>query len=156
MSVTGGVEPRRGGENAESQIIQRWEALRYVPDSEAVHFDAVTESLLEPSSELPFVGICLVEAGTSVEIKSTMVALNGGRRGRFLFRREQHEALLEAAGMYVLAVCEPHIGRDLIATKLVPASLMDEELGEWVEVDGGADYCQLAWSRAFADQEVGP
>lgn len=150
-----GLETRRAGENAEGAVIQRVDAIEHLPDSEAVHFDAVAEQLLEPSETLPFVGICLVETGTVLEIKSTIVVLGDGRRGRLLLRREQHRELLEVGGMYVFAVCKPRPARDPLSIKLVPASLVDEEIPGWIDVDGGADYCQLSWSRFFAPEEVG-
>lgn len=146
---------KRGGENAEAAVLQEVPELRYVADSEAVHFDAETEELLEPSRSLPFYGIPLVESGTAVEIKSAMVVLSGGRRGRFLFRRRQHSELLEAAGMYVVAVCRPRPTRELLALKLIPASLLDEEIDGWTHAEDEPDYTQIAWSRFFGSEEVG-
>jgi len=154
MSAVHGVETRRVGDNAEGAVIQRVRELELVPDSENEHYDAVAAELLEPSPTLPFVGIPLVAVGTEIEIKSTIVVYADDRRGRVLLRRRQHSELLERGGMYVFAVCEPRIERDVLALKLVPASLVDEEIPGWITVDGGSDYCQLAWSRFFSPAEV--
>ena len=154
VSVSPQAAAKRGGENAEAAVLQTVPELRYVPDSEAVHYDAVAEELLEPSGQLPFTGIPLVEVGTVVEIKSAMVVLADDRRGRLLFRRQQHERLLEDAGMYLVAVCEPTPDRGLLALKLIPATLVDEEIETGVAAEDDPDYAQLAWTRFVHPDEV--
>lgn len=146
---------KRGGESAESAVLQLRSELRYVTDSEAEHYDAETATLLTPSESLPFAGICLVERGTVVEIKSAMVVYGEAqRRGRFLIRQSQHEALLDEAGVYLFAVCEPTPTRSVIAMKIVPATLVDEFGFSWVSRPTRSDYAQFAWSRVFAPSEV--
>ncbi|RYJ15491.1 hypothetical protein ELS19_15585, partial [Halogeometricum borinquense] len=74
-------------------VHQLVDGLRYVPDSEAEHYDAEVVELLSPSADLPFVGICLLEVGVAVEIKSAMdVYGQAQRRGRFLIRQSKHIA----------------------------------------------------------------
>ncbi|WP_241431996.1 hypothetical protein [Haloferax mucosum] len=118
---------RKAGDTVESTLLQDHTELRHVSDHEHEHHDALTTELLTSSRELPFVGICLLEPGTVVEIKSAMVVYGEAqRRGRFLLRRSQHDHLLEAGGVYLFAVCAPTPSRGIIAAKIVPASLVDE------------------------------
>ena len=146
---------KRGGANAAAAIVQRHSELRHVPDSEAEHYDAVTTTLLEPSDTLPFVGLCLLERGTAVEIKSCMVVYGERqRRGRFLVRQSQHDALLDEAGSYLFAVCAPTPHRELLATKVVPATIVDDLVSSWIDRDGRSPYGQFAWSRVFRPEEI--
>ncbi|WP_049890516.1 hypothetical protein [Halogeometricum borinquense] len=146
---------KRGGNAAESAVHQLVDGLRYVPDSEAEHYDAEVVELLSPSADLPFVGICLLEVGVAVEIKSAMAVYGQAqRRGRFLIRQSQHEHLLDVGGVYLFAVCEPTPARDVISMKVVPASLVDELEFSWVGRDTRAPYAQFAWSRIFVPEEV--
>jgi hypothetical protein len=146
---------KRGGANAAAAVIQTLPELRHVPDSEAESWDAETTTLLEPSADLPFAGICLLERGTIVEIKSAMVVYGERqRRGRFLIRRGQHQRLLELAGSYLFAVCEPTPDRDVLAMKVVPASLVDEFGFSWIDREQRSSYAQFAWTRVFRPSEV--
>jgi len=147
---------RQFGESAESALLQDFPAFRYVDDSEAPHYDAITTEPISASMELPFVGICILEVDQEVEIKSVAVVVTEGQcRGRFYFRRVQHEHLVEIGGMYLLAVCEPRRARNVIAAKVVPANIIDDLIGDsWIECDGRADYKQIAWSNFFEISEV--
>ncbi|WP_226010508.1 hypothetical protein [Halomicrobium salinisoli] len=131
--------------------------LRLVPDDVVDYYDAVAASLVQPSASVPFVGICLLERGTVVEIKSAQVTYADGARGRFYVRPAQHEALLEDGGVYLFAVCTSDADREVLALKVVPATVVDDVLGEDPWIDGGAgrsDYAQVAWSRIFDPEEV--
>jgi len=146
---------KAAGERVEGDLVQRIEALRYVADSEAQHYDAETTGLLEPSMELPFVGICVLESGTEVEIKSTGVVYSERQRsGRFKLRKPQHELLLDRGGVYLFAVCTPNDPRDVIAAKVIPATLVDELEFSWIENDRGAPYAQFAWPAVFQRKEI--
>ena len=128
--------------------------LQLVPDDAVEHYDAITTSIVTPRSELPFVGLCLLERGTVVEIKSVMATYADGRRGRFYVRPEQHERLLEAAGVYLFAVCD-RADRAAIALKVVPATTVDAVIGSWIDGgDGRSNYTQLSWNRVFDACEV--
>lgn len=149
----------RAGSNAEAAVLELVPELRYEPGDDPETPDAVVECLLTPSDELPFVGICLLEVGTHVEIKSVSVVVGEAEsRGRFQIRERQHQALLEAAGSYLFAVCEPRPERPIIAAKVVPATIVDELVPGWITVDDDSRseraYAQLAWSRVFAVSEV--
>ena len=149
------LSSRQGGENAESAVLEVVPELEYVPDTEARHYDARATTLVTPSETVMFAGICLLESGSLVEIKSVMAVYGENqRRGRYYLRRGQHEKLLEDAGIYLFAVCEPTPNRDVIALKVVPASLVDELIGSWTDLDGRPSYTQLAWSRIFDPREV--
>ncbi|WP_049967634.1 hypothetical protein [Haloferax prahovense] len=151
-----GIAPsKRAGNTVEATLLQRHPEFRYVSDEIAEHHDAVTVSLVSPSRKLPFVGICLLETGTVVEIKSAMVVYGEDqRRGRFLIRQSQHDHLLEEAGVYLFAVCAPTPARDIIAAKIVPATLVDEFDFSWIDRDARSSYAQFAWSRVFSPDEV--
>ncbi|MFD1641450.1 hypothetical protein [Halohasta litorea] len=146
---------KRGGENAESAVIQRHPELEYVADTEARHYDARVSELLCPSPMLPFVGLCVLEVGTVVEIKSAMAVYGQSqRRGRFQLRRKQHQRLVDEAGVYLFAVCEPRPERSVIAAKVVPATSVSSLVFSWIDTGDRADYAQLAWSRIFDESEV--
>ncbi|WP_423745087.1 hypothetical protein V5735_03415 (plasmid) [Haladaptatus sp. SPP-AMP-3] len=155
MSTDLTVSSKRGGETAASAVLDLVPELVHVPDTEAEHYDARASTLVEPSSKLAFSGICLLEKHVVVEIKSTIVVYGANQsRGRFYLRRGQHEKLLDDAGVYLFAVCEPTPDRTVIAMKVIPATLVDELVSSWIEPDGRATYAQLAWSRIFAREEV--
>lgn len=148
---------KRAGENAEHEVFTVVDQLEPTADSE--HYDAVAKTALFPHADLPFVGICVLEAGTVVEIKSTMAVYGSEqRRGRWKLRENQHQALLEAGGVYLFAVCEPRPARPLISMKIVPATTVDhviDEVASWRdERDGRGRKTQLAWSRVFDVDEV--
>ena len=151
------LSSRKAGENAESAVLEVVAELEYVPDTEARHYDARATTLVTPSETVLFAGICLLEAGTVVEIKTVMAVYGENQtRGRYYLRKGQHEALLDAAGVYLFAVCEPTPDRDVIALKVVPASLVDELIHSWIQSDDRPDYAQLTWSNVFNPSEVEP
>ncbi|ELZ54510.1 MULTISPECIES: hypothetical protein [Halorubrum] len=156
-SSRGPVSSKRAGEDAEAAVLEAVDGLAYVPDDETEHVDARVESLVEPSSTLPFVGICLLESETPVEIKSSIPRLASGQRGRFYLRREQHELLRDGGGSYLFAVYEPRPGREPVAMKIVPATIVDGAVTSWRS--GGTDRpacAQVSWSRIFDPSEVEP
>ncbi|UTF52829.1 hypothetical protein [Natronosalvus rutilus] len=150
---------RQAGDRAETAVLELVDGLRYVPDSEGQHYDAVAETVIVPHRELPFVGICLLEADAVVEIKSVAVVYGQNqRRGRFSLRRVQHQSLLEEGGVYLFAVCTPN-SREIIGMKVVPATQVDHLLesvtdGWRTAGDGREDYSQLAWTRIFDSSEL--
>ncbi|WP_171006652.1 hypothetical protein [Halalkalirubrum salinum] len=146
---------KRGGFNAESAVIQLVPELDPVSDTDATHYDARVADVLSPSDRLPFYGMCVLEVGTVVEIKSTMaVSGSNQRRGRFHLRRTQHEHLVEQAGVYLFAVCEPTPTRDLIAAKIVPATTIGGLVESWIDTDDRPPFSKIAWSRIFKPSEV--
>lgn len=147
---------KRGGENAAAEVIQRYPELEYVPDTDAQHYDARVSELLCPSEALPFVGMCLLEVGTAVEIKSTMVVYGEDQsRGRFYLRRKQHQRLIEESAVYLFVVCEPRPARPVIAAKIIPATSVGGLVSSWIDGGDRADYAQITWGRIFDDTEVG-
>ena len=151
------LSSREAGENAESAVLQAVPELEYVPDSEALHHDARATTLVTPDETVLFAGICLLEAGTVVEIKTVMAVYGENqKRGRYYLRKGQHEALLDAEGVYLFAVCEPNPDRDVIALKVVPATIVDELVHSWISPDERPDYAQLAWTNVFNPSEVQP
>jgi len=151
------LSSRAAGETAESAVIEAVPELEYVPDTEAEHYDARTTTLVTPSETVLFAGICLLEAETVVEIKSVMAVYGEGQaRGRYYLRRGQHGRLLADQGVYLFAVCEPTPARDVLALKVIPATLVDELVYSWIDPEDRAEYAQLAWSNIFDPCEVEP
>lgn len=151
---------KRGGENAEAEVIRAVDALE--PVAGEGHYDAVAKAALFPSETLSFESVCAVERDAIVEIKSTMVVhTEAQRRGRFKLRQTQHEALLDESAFYVFVVCEPTPERRAIAMKLVPAVKVEEQLvGEdgvatWRdEGDSRGPKAQVTWTNVFTRDEV--
>ena len=148
---------KRAGHNAEHHVLEHVDALE--PTSGEEHWDAIAEAAIWPRDDLPFAGLCVVEAGAPVEIKSTMVVQTSAqRRGRFKLRQSQHEALVERRGVYCFVVCEPRPQRESIAMKIVPArsvgALVDARASWRDELDGRGRKAQLAWSNIFEPAEV--
>lgn len=155
MSTSRGISPKHGGSRAEDSVLDLVTELRFVPDSEAHHYDAVVDELLSPSIDLPMVGLCLLAVDTIVEIKSAMVIVGENQDyGRFYLRESQHGDLVADSGVYLFAVCEPTPERDVIAMKIVPATAIDDVVSTWIECDGRATYAQIRWTSLFSEQEV--
>jgi len=155
-STTGRVAANKAlGQSAEISVREVVPQLGFVPDDVAEHYDAVATDVIVPEADLPMVGICLVERGTRLEIKSVALRYADGARGRFYVRRRQHEMLLEAGGVYLFAVCSDSDSRDVLGLKAVPATIVDDVINSWL--DGGSgrqDYAQLSWSNVFDASEV--
>jgi hypothetical protein len=150
------VSSKRAGERAESNVIDAVPELDYLPDAEVEHADAEVETTISPRPSLPTVALPVVEQGTLVEIKSAMVRLESGGHGRFYLRREQHEAIVDEAGVYLFVVCEPTPDRSLLALKIVPATSLGEIVSSWRRAGPDrTEYTQLRWGRVFDADEVG-
>ncbi|WP_049928660.1 hypothetical protein [Halopiger goleimassiliensis] len=148
--------PKASGDALEADVIQAIDALEYVGDRTATWHDARTTALLEPRETLPFYGIVVVEPETPVEIKGCQIRTSNGSRstrGRFYVKRDAHEQLLEAAGMYLFVVYLPRPGLPQVARAVVPATIVDELLaGRWYDVDGNrseSEVAKLAWSHVL-------
>lgn len=146
------------GEDVEDLVADTVDDLDLVDEADA-HHDAVTTGLLTPTPALPFGSVCLLEAGTRVEIKTCCLETSNGDRptpGRWFFkgRRDgQHAALLEDRGAYLLTVYrDPDQAgdqeREVVRMLLLPASIVDELLdGSWY--DSGrteGEVAKLAWT----------
>lgn len=146
---------KRCGENAESLTIQVIPELKWVPDSEAHHYDARTIEAISTSADLPIVGRFELEEDTPVEIKSASVVYGENQRnGRFHLRKQQHELLIEDDGVYLFVVCEPRVERELIAMKIVDAADASEFVSSWIDSDGRPLFSKFAWTRVFDEAEV--
>lgn len=152
------------GDGVAGDVIQRF-ALEHVPDSDANWHDARTTSALfaDDPDELLFSGLCVVEAGTPVEIKATLVVRSAGegndRKGQWYIKRKAHDRLLEAGGVYLLVVYVQRRGREHLARIVVPAATMDDVLQEsWYDVDADrseSTVAQLTWNRLIDEKYVG-
>ncbi|MEY7847904.1 hypothetical protein AB7C87_01700 [Natrarchaeobius sp. A-rgal3] len=155
--------PKASGDALEAHLIQSIEEIEYVGDRTATWHDARTTTLLEPTTSLPFYGIVLVEPDVPIEIKGCQIETSNGSRstrGRFYVKRDAHDRLLEAGGMYLLVVYLPRPGLPQVARAIVPASLVDELLTDrWYEVGGKRsenEVAKLAWSHVINPAGVDP
>lgn len=154
MSLEAYTDQKAAGKRVEADAVQVVDEIEPVDDSNA-HADARATTAISPSADLPFVGLCVVERGAVIEIKSAMVrATASNSRGRFYIRQEQHEWLLEQRGVYLFAVCKPTPQRETIAMKIVPAAEVEDIRNGWKQPDDRAPYDQLAWSRVFDPAEI--
>lgn len=149
MSTVETAHPRRAGDNAETAVCDAVDALEYVRDTEVEYADARVNGLLEPSEKFDQFALPLVEDGTLVEIKSTIVvATEDQQRGRFYVRKDQHDKLVAEGAVYVFAVCEPKPQRPVLALAMLPATIVDDLVPSWVEAgEGRSDYGRFTWSN---------
>jgi len=152
---------KQRGSSVESAVIDTEPALEFVGDSEASWHDARTVRCFGPRPDRPFLGIPVVEAGTAVEIKGACVVRSNGdrdRAGQWYVKRAAHERLLDAGGMYVLAVYAPRPETPILRAVVIPASLLDEHLaGRWYDVDADRsenEVAQLTWSTIIDRERV--
>jgi len=150
------------GSSVEAVVTDSDPALERVGDSVATWHDARTIDCLSPSDDRPFCGICVVETDTPVEIKGACVVRSNGTRqraGHWYLKRDAHERLLDAAGVYILAVYAPRSGTPVLRSVVIPASLLDEHLREsWYTVEGDRsedEVAQITWTRLI-DREAVP
>jgi hypothetical protein len=141
------------GERAEAAVIEAFDQLEPVADSEAEHYDAVPARAFGPTERCPFYRLAVLEAGIPVEIKTTIPRLSTGHRGRFYLREKQHDQLVEDGGAYLFAVTEPH-QRDPIAFKIVSARTCNDLIPSWIDAGDRADYSQITWTNVFHPNEV--
>lgn len=151
---------RDSGDAVAANVVQVVEALQHVGDATAEWHDAVTTTLVTPTSAAPaqLYSIPLLEAETPVEIKAAQVRLGSGARGRYFIRQRQHERLVEEDAVYAFATYEPKPRHPVRTVAFVPASIVDELLPDgWTVVDADRSeqgYRQLAWSRVFDPVDV--
>lgn len=157
-AASAAIHPKKAGEEVEANVLQRVPELRYVSDQTAEWHDARVETLLEPPHDaVTFYGINLLAVGSEVELKGAQRRYASGQRGRWYFRKGQHERLLDASGFYCLAVYDPR-DRRVLALAVIPASLVDELLPDgWTSRDDRAErgYNQLGWARILDPEGVG-
>lgn len=94
---------------------------------------------------------------TPVESKACRTSY-GDRRGRWWISQGNHERLLEAGGLYALAVYAPDSGA-VVAQTLLPAAIVDGMVdGNWWNAGAGGKgvdaYVQVPWSAVFEAWEV--
>jgi hypothetical protein len=141
------ADNREHGDRIEDHATVLHPQLRLVDDTVVEWFDAVTATSIEtPARDVPPGGV--------VEIKSTVQRLASGGRGRFYLRERQHEWLVEADAWYLFVVVDD-THRHVYADRLVPADVVDDDLGEWWHGgDGRARYQQRAWTTWIDTERV--
>lgn len=154
--------PKRTGSHVAANQFEAIDALEPVGDDVAEWHDARTTGIIDGTDPVYLGGICLVERGVEVEIKSTSVVVsNGGsdeRSGRFYFRKGQHERLVDAGAAYLLVVYAPEKETPTLARLLVPAVVVDDIIdGRWTKM--GDEYdgrCRktLAWTTFLNEDKI--
>jgi hypothetical protein len=151
------MHPKRTGSSVEAAVIETEPALAYVGDSDAEWHDAETTAVLTPRQDRPLGGVCLVEAETPVEIKGCIPEQQNGSGttpGRWYIKRESHDQLHAAGGVYYLAVYAPRPSTPVIAALVVPAATVGDLLdGSWYE-NGRREVAKLSWPRVIDETEV--
>lgn len=82
------------------------------------------------------------------EVKAAKFRLDD-RFGRFNIRRGQHEKLVDAGGIYLLAVyreTDDLDDPDLAGLVIASADVVDETRNPWYELAGRDDYTQVRWT----------
>lgn len=152
---------RASGDAVEAEVVQVVEPLTSVPDATARHYDARCETALYPSQRIPMYGLCVLNAGSHVEIKGCQQRLASGQRGRWHVRRGQLETLVAEGASVLFTVYQPGRFPDLLAMVVVPATAVAQlvdDLGGWL--DAGEDrteaeaYKQIGWTRLIAPDRV--
>lgn len=142
------------GERAEGEIVATVDGLEPVEDQEAEHYDAVPSTAISPSEDLPMGGICVLERGVPVEIKTTIPRLSSGKRGMFYLRKGQHDRLVDDGGCYLFGVTRPH-ERKPLALKVWPARAVDELVESWRNAGEDRQSCsQVSWTNVFNPDEL--
>lgn len=153
---------KKRGDSVESAVINADPGLEFVGDSVATWHDARTVACLDPSYERPFYGIPLIEPDTEVEIKGACVVRSAGvsrqRSGQWYIKRKAHDQLVDAGGVYLLAVYAPRPETPILRSVIIPASLLDEHLdGRWYDVDADrseTEVAQLTWTVLIDRERV--
>lgn len=156
--------PKIRGDNLEAELIARHDPLESIPDADAEWMDARTTGLLEPSPQLAFGGICVVESKTPVEVKTAKLATSNGSYsdtpGRWFIKQDAHERLVESGGVYLLAVyADTDTDSDeceLLAVLVVPARTVDDALdSRWYD-SGRREglVAKLAWTHLIPRSRI--
>lgn len=152
--------PKAIGEDVEQLVVDAVDGLCAAVDPDD-WFDAHAETLIGPRTAegLHWQSICLLEAGTRVEIKSCKRSVSNGERDRaglWTFQKDQHERLVDDGAVYLLAVYVGENPKQLDEMLVIPASILDECLvGRWYDVDRHeGEMAQLAWPHLFGELEV--
>jgi len=111
--------------------------------------DASPNRAIFASEVVPMAGICAIEPGQPVEIKSARAEISNGSRsrcGRFYLTRNQHERLVENNGVYLFGTYTGSPETELVGLLATLAVIVEEELREsWYNAgDGREDYYQIS------------
>jgi len=152
------LHPKRAGSSVEAVVINREPHLTSVGDSEAEWHDARSTGQLSSSAERPLDGWCVVPSDAPVEIKSVVPQhANGGSEtvpGRWYIKRQAHEQLLQADGVYYLVIYAPVPETPPVATQITPAARLDHLLEDrWYQCRG-RDVARLRWNEVIDENRV--
>ncbi|GGN92191.1 hypothetical protein [Haloarcula pellucida] len=163
MSTNSLADPKAIGTDVETLVIDAVDVLKAATDADD-HYDAVTTSLLEPSTVDAGVPVLwampVVERGERIEIKACVRERSKGTssaHGSWCFKGRdggQHGWLVDESAVYVLAVYDDAgASKELVSLAVVPASIVDEHLRDrWYGVDRREETCaQLRWSTILED-----
>lgn len=155
--------PKRLGDDLEAALVAHHDPLRAVPDDVCEWHDAYVDGLWTPSGRLPYIGICVVEDSAPVEVKTAKRTTSNGDRetpGRWYIKQDSHQRLLDADGVYLLAVYTDVDDGDacrLVAQLVIPASLLDPHLEDRWYDSGRREgmVAKLGFPNVIAESHLG-
>lgn len=158
------VPPKTAGDRLEDALVSGLDPLEPVPDEAAEWHDARTRERVTPSPALPTYRLLVVPSDVPVEVKTARVEVSNGASattaGRFYIKRGSHERLVDAGGVYLLAVYDPDVPSDEDAVRgvvVTTAEAVDDLVETWTDAEvGGADaeVAKVRWSRVLPPSDV--
>lgn len=143
---------RQIGDDIEHRVAELIAPVALVPDDVVEWHDAVALRAFDARAAevLGTASAPVVPRGSTLEIKSTREVTSNGsdtRAGRWYLKRDQHEQLVADAAWYLLVVYRDGLERELVAILAIPASIVDELVGDRWHDNGRRDATQLSWTR---------
>lgn len=157
------VAPKTAGDRLETALVDAVGALESVDDTTAEWYDARTRERFSPA--VPLLDVLEVPVDTPVEVKACRVTVSNGSgstKGRFYLKRKSHRQLVDADGVYLLAVYDPDADDDADAVRamvFVAATGVDRVVDTWTDAEvGGADaeVAKLRWDRLLDPRNLRP
>ncbi|MDY6779089.1 MAG: hypothetical protein SV760_00770, partial [Halobacteria archaeon] len=145
------------GELVEDVVVETVDGIDPVDEGDGYWHDATVVGPIEATANVATVGLCLddVGDGTPIEIKGARYRISNGsddRDGRFYVRQKQHGKIVDAGGVYLLAVYRPEQARDggfdlrLAGLVFASADVVEERRNSWYDLDRRETYTQVRWS----------
>lgn len=145
------------GELVEDVVVDAVDGIDPVDEADDYWHDAVSTGPIGARADLATAGLDLddVDDGTPIEIKGARYRISEGTGeaiGRFYIRQKQHGKLLDAGGVYLLAVYRPTQGvegdfdLELAGLVVASANVVETTRNSWYELDRRETYTQVRWA----------
>jgi len=143
---------RQIGDDIEHRVASTIAPVALVPDDVVEWHDAVARRAFDDRAAevLTTASAPVVPRGSTVEIKSAREVTSNGadtRAGRWYFKRKQHGKLVRVGGWYLLVVYLDGFEREIVDILAIPASIIDELIGDRWHDNGRREATQLSWTR---------